>query len=49
MSAVAVSIVSRQPHRMAADSSGRMKKRKNGLVYPLVEKTIPVNTAMSMK
>ncbi len=31
-SAAAVSAVSRQPQRIAADSSGRMNTRKNGLV-----------------
>ncbi len=39
--------VSRQLQRIAAESKGSTKNRKKGLVEPLVEKTIAVNTAMS--
>jgi hypothetical protein len=46
-SAVAVSAVSRQLQRIAAESKGRTKKRKKGLVVPLLEKTMAVKTAMS--
>ena len=38
MSTAAVSAVSRQLQRIAADSSGRMKNRKNGLVVPVGRK-----------
>ena len=47
MRTVAVSAVSRQLHRTAAESNGRMKNNTNGLLQPVEEKASPVNTAMS--